>query len=180
MSINKPEYLSGLRMFKTWQDTYNDSIFARKAALVGALTYKGKVTGYANLPTEGQTIGDMYNVTNAGGVDFESHPINAGDNVVWNGTGWDNFGGTVFTDALKTKLEGIETGAQVNVIETVKVDGTALTVTDKTVNIDLSGKVDKVAGKQLSTEDFTTALKTKLEAIQDETITQADIDTLFA
>lgn len=29
----------------------------------------------------------------------------------------------------------------------------------------LSGKVDKVAGKQLSTEDFTSALKTKLEGL---------------
>lgn len=34
-----------------------------------------------------------------------------------------------------TKLEGIETGAQANVIDTVKVGGTALTVTDKAVNI---------------------------------------------
>ena len=36
------------------------------------------------------------------------------------------------------KLEGIEAGAEVNVIETVKVNGTALGVTDKAVNIDLS------------------------------------------
>ena len=34
-----------------------------------------------------------------------------------------------------TKLEGIETGAQKNVIETVKVGGTALAVTEKAVNI---------------------------------------------
>lgn len=43
-----------------------------------------------------------------------------------------------------TKLQGIETGAQVNDIETIKVDNSALTITDKTVNIDLSGKADKV------------------------------------
>lgn len=36
------------------------------------------------------------------------------------------------------KLEGIEAGAEVNVIEIVKVNGTALGVTDKAVNIDLS------------------------------------------
>ena len=36
---------------------------------------------------------------------------------------------------LLFKLEGIETGAQENVIETVKVGGTALTVTEKAVNI---------------------------------------------
>lgn len=36
------------------------------------------------------------------------------------------------------KLEGIEAGAEVNVIKTVKVNGTALGVTDKAVDIDLS------------------------------------------
>lgn len=37
-----------------------------------------------------------------------------------------------------TKLNGISAGAQVNVIESVKVNGTALSVTSKAVNIDLS------------------------------------------
>lgn len=74
------------------------------------------------------------------------------------------------TAADHTKLSGIEPSAQVNIIESVKVDGTALTITDKAVNIDLatplSGKVDKVTGKQLSTEDYTTAEKTKLGGIE--------------
>lgn len=39
------------------------------------------------------------------------------------------------TDALKAKLEGIAEGAQVNVIETVKVNGEALTPADKAVDI---------------------------------------------
>lgn len=42
-----------------------------------------------------------------------------------------------YTDAEKSKLEGIAEGAQVNVIETVKVNGTALTLTDKAVDIDV-------------------------------------------
>ena len=41
----------------------------------------------------------------------------------------------LMTAAEGTKLEGIETGAQKNVIETVKVGGTALTVTEKSVDI---------------------------------------------
>ena len=41
----------------------------------------------------------------------------------------------LMTAAEGTKLEGIETGAQKNVIETVKVGGTALTVTEKAVDI---------------------------------------------
>lgn len=48
-----------------------------------------------------------------------------------------------YTTDEKTKLTGIAAGAQVNVIEAVKVDGTALTVTDKAVNIDLSGYAKK-------------------------------------
>ncbi len=48
-----------------------------------------------------------------------------------------------YTTDEKNKLTGIAAGAQVNVIEAVKVDGTALTVTDKAVNIDLSGYAKK-------------------------------------
>lgn len=92
---------------------------------------------------------------------------------------------TTTTDGMmsygdKTKLNGIASGAQANVIETVKVDGTALAVTGKAVNIDLSGKVDKESGKQLSTNDFTAAYKTKLDGIADnatadEELTEAEI-----
>lgn len=41
-----------------------------------------------------------------------------------------------FTDSLKTKLDGIEVGAQVNVIEEVQLNGTALTPTSKSVDIE--------------------------------------------
>ena len=44
-------------------------------------------------------------------------------------------GKRLMTDAEGTKLGGISTGAQVNVVETVKVGGTALAVTDKAVDI---------------------------------------------
>lgn len=40
-----------------------------------------------------------------------------------------------YTTAEKSKLSGIATGAQVNVIESVKVNGSALTVTNKAVDI---------------------------------------------
>lgn len=43
------------------------------------------------------------------------------------------------TGALVTKLSGIATGAQVNVIETVKLGGTALAVSDKAVDITGTG-----------------------------------------
>lgn len=53
--------------------------------------------------------------------------------------------------------------AQANIIESVKVDGTVLTVTNKAVNIDLSGKVDKVSGKSLSANDLTNTLKSNYD-----------------
>lgn len=42
-----------------------------------------------------------------------------------------------FTDDLNTKLAGIAAGAEVNTISTVKLNGEALTVTDKSVNIEV-------------------------------------------
>jgi hypothetical protein len=48
-----------------------------------------------------------------------------------------------YTTAEKNKLAGIATSAQVNVIESVKLNGTALTVASKAVNIDLSDYVKK-------------------------------------
>lgn len=75
-----------------------------------------------------------------------------------------------------TKLEGIAEGAQVNVIETVKVNGEALTPADKAVNIDLgayatseavkTGYVAKVEGKGLSTNDYDAAAKAIVDGIE--------------
>lgn len=48
-----------------------------------------------------------------------------------------------YTTDEKTKLAGIAAGAQVNVLESVKVDGVAQTVTNKAVNIDLSAFAKK-------------------------------------
>ena len=47
-------------------------------------------------------------------------------------------GKSLILDTLITKLEGIESGAQVNVIESVKVGGSALTVSDKAVDIPIA------------------------------------------
>lgn len=88
-----------------------------------------------------------------------------------------------YTNADKEKLQAVESGAQANVLEAVKVNGTALEVTDKGVDIDLSdyatatsveGKVDKVTGKGLSTNDLTDELVEKINnAITSDTLTQA-------
>ena len=61
-----------------------------------------------------------------------------------------------YTDAEKTKLAGIASGAQVNTIGTVKLNGTSLTPdANKAVNItpsisDVSGLTDALSGKEAS------------------------------
>lgn len=69
-----------------------------------------------------------------------------------------------FTDALKTKLDGIATGANKTTVDSALSSSSTNPVQNKVINTALGNKVDKVSGKGLSTNDFTTALKEKLEA----------------
>lgn len=96
-----------------------------------------------------------------------------------------------FTDALLAKLNGIESGAQVNKVTGVKGNSESsyrvgnVNITKGNIglgNVDntsdankpistatqtaLDGKVDKVTGKGLSSNDFTDALLTKLNGIE--------------
>lgn len=63
---------------------------AVKESLSKMITYQGSVDNYSDLPTTPQ-VGYSYNVKNAD----KTHGVNAGDNLVWNGTDWDNFGSYV-------------------------------------------------------------------------------------
>lgn len=66
-----------------------------------------------------------------------------------------------YTKDEKTKLEGIATGAQVNVIETVKVNGVALTPSDKAV--DITVPTGALADKnEVAEADLAAALKNKI------------------
>lgn len=79
--------------------------------LVSIMKYKGTYTSFELLTgdvsdgTITPTVGDVYNITNAGGTDASGIEINAGDNVVYNGTGWDNFGGAFDASELASKTE---------------------------------------------------------------------------
>ena len=71
-----------------------------------------------------------------------------------------------YTTAEKTKLAGIDTGAQVNVIETVKKNGTALTVTNKAVDISVpttAADITYTGGEQGS--EYTVTVQTELNDI---------------
>jgi len=67
------------------------SAYALASDISSVYKYKGSVASYALLPTTDQEVGDVYNVEAADAT----NGINAGDNVVWNGTAWDVLAGTV-------------------------------------------------------------------------------------
>lgn len=65
----------------------------------------------------------------------------------------------LISDAEKTKLAGIEEGADVNLIEIIKVGGTAAAISNKTVEL------GALAGKsEVAKDDLAAALKAELEA----------------
>jgi hypothetical protein len=94
--------------------------------------FKGSVDSVEDLPTEGNVIGDVWNVRKND------------TNYAWTSEGWDALGGTAELASLTAnglmskedfaKLQGIETGAQVNKIETI-TKRVELNVVNKNVTI---------------------------------------------
>ena len=64
-------------------------VTAEQLGLTTVYQYKGSVATYADLPTTGQKVGDVWNVETAD----PDHGIKAGDNVAWDGAQWDILGG---------------------------------------------------------------------------------------
>lgn len=76
-------------------DMTNDNAKYYKDQIVnyinGVYRYVGQVNSYADLPSSGQANGDVYDIL----TDDPTHGIIAGDNVAWNGTGWDKLAGAI-------------------------------------------------------------------------------------
>lgn len=66
-------------------------VTAAQLGLATVYKYNGSVETYADLPTSGQQVGDVYNVKQAD----PDHNIEAGDNVAWDGTTWDILAGDI-------------------------------------------------------------------------------------
>lgn len=64
-------------------------VTAAQLGLATVYKYKGSFETYADLPTSGQQVGDVYNVKQAD----PDHNIKAGDNVAWDGEKWDILAG---------------------------------------------------------------------------------------
>lgn len=64
-------------------------VTAAQLGLATVYKYNGSVETYADLPTSGQKVGDVWNVETTD----PDHGIKAGDNVAWDGAQWDTLGG---------------------------------------------------------------------------------------
>lgn len=95
-------------------DTYTKAQVDQKVS--GSYKVKGSST-FENLPTEGNVVGDVYNITNIFTLDDIEYPV--GTNVVYTEEGWDALSGVFDT----TKLEGdIQTVADDITKETVRAE----------------------------------------------------------
>lgn len=106
---------------------------ADSAASIGTvMRYKGSVATYADLPTTGQTIGDVWNVEEDD------------SNYAWNGTSWDKLGATFNAENYYTK-------SQVDAISTaLEGDINSLEATVSTIQTDLGDLGDQVVDVQNS------------------------------
>ena len=73
---------------------------------------KGTQETYDELPSTGNEIGDVWNVTSSVTVDDKVYP--AGTNWVWTEDGWDALGGTVDLSPYATKHELMSLGSRVD------------------------------------------------------------------
>lgn len=75
-----------------------DEKFVTKDEASSVFDYKGSVERYADLPTSGNEVGDVYNVENETTIDGKVYA--AGTNFAWDGTKWDPLGGDFSTVAF--------------------------------------------------------------------------------
>ena len=102
------------------------------------------------------------------GIDHTQYVVKDGDKVLSTND---------YTNEEKSKLDGITEGAQVNVIEVVKVNGTALEVTDKAVDITIEtptydttideNSTDNTAPSSKAVKTYVDAVKSNIDGIVD-------------
>lgn len=165
-------------------DTYTKAQVDAK--LSGAYKVKRSST-FEALPKDNNVVGDVYNITNAfnlGGKHYD-----AGTNVVWTEDGWDALSGSFDTTAIEGSIQEVADNLAQEILDRtqadttindnissltnrVKVNEDKLTIVEETLNSNITQlqtqKVDKVEGKGLSTNDYTTPEKNKLAAIEAE------------
>lgn len=92
-------------------ESYDKTIKAYvDSKLTAVYTYKGSVANEQALPTQDQTVGDVYNVEDTG------------KNVAWDGEQWDNLGATVDLSAYaKTESVNAQLATKADVVHTHEI-----------------------------------------------------------
>lgn len=102
---------------------------AALSKVTGFAKYAGSVDNYADLPASGNNTGDVWNIVNADAA----HQIKAGDNVIWNGSAWDNLSGFVDLSKYPTNEDVakavVDTTYSGGTITFIHKDGTKSTAT---------------------------------------------------
>lgn len=130
---------------ETYTKVETDSAIKQASATV--FKYKGAVDNYEGLPTEEVSVGDVYSLRDTNGeyVATKASPEPT----------WEYLGVEVDLSQYSTTEENDE-----------KYQPKGDYVTNSTFTSSLNNKVDKDGDKVLSTNDFTTELKSKLEGIE--------------
>lgn len=84
---------------KKVEDLADAGSYAKKTDISTVYRYKGSKNYYSELPTEGNEVGDTYNVANAYGV------YQGGTNFSWDGTTWDALGGALDLSVFVKKTD---------------------------------------------------------------------------
>ena len=150
--LNKPTTISGYGITDAYTKTEVDN------KLSAVYKYKGSVISYVNLPTSGQIVGDVYNVTESG------------INFAWDGTGWDDIGGV---EALATASNN----GLISKEDFSKLAGIAINATQNDTDANLKNRANHTGTQLANTiSDFaSTVINTVLSDLS--TATNAVINT---
>lgn len=146
--------------------------------LTGALHYKGSCK-FTELPAEGNTQGDVWNVEDAGGKDAHGNDIHAGDNVIWNGTGWDVSTGTIDLSAYDTseqvtgKIDAAKEELQ-GKIDDVAAAATKVAASETNGHITVDDKDVKVYELPTATADALGGIKVSAAGTADKVVLDAE------
>ena len=146
--------------------------------------YKGSKENYSNLPSTGNTVGDVWNVINEATVNGTTYP--AGTNWAWNGSSWDPLGGqvqvvnnnptlgttsqvigTINGHELKANIPAYPTASSLGTVTTVNATGKAPLTLEASKNgttVSITGSI--VAATQQSAGTLSAADKKKLDEIE--------------
>lgn len=107
--LDKSTFDSYWSQATTAMTQYGNDIAAIQSKIGSALTYQGSVENMSALPIS-PNKGDVYNIKTAGGTDTSGTAIKAGDNVAYDGSGWDVLGGTIDTSSFIESTDRITNG----------------------------------------------------------------------